>query len=572
MVAALTEVRRRSRQRLRRIAMPAYAIVAILLVLSLTFIESPVPRAVRAIATAVVLLLGLISTEAFVRLAVRYYPDGVISTPVAIILAEIGSLIGFGAALGTQSFLGYAAPVTWATVLEATVSGPIWILAVGNIVAARWRYLTDRDVLLDEIVLAESVRQAERHALTRAREEVAESVRPSLITLRGEIDAVLTAADDLASREEMKEHAAYLRRAASDVVRPLSHRVYASSEPTKAARHPLHFIAAVVRTQPFRPLLVSLLYVATALPATIEAYGVLDGGIALGIDVVFIMLILGGADLAMRRWPRAHTWTYVATLVVIHAIPLLLSLPGVAETDPQSTVAGKVIEILISLALLLGTSSLGLVRANRQAHLDSLHSELESDQIAALGEARVLASAARELGSALHGPVQSSVLASAAALEQAVEGGDVRRAHGELRAAATAIDTALAGGSDGDADLIDRLHAIAEPWAEICSVRIATCPDEVAHLRGATAQAIALVTREAIANAYRHGQARTVNVALAPAVQGIEISVIDDGIGVGPKSWGLGLTVIDHATQGHWTLTRHDDTTVLTARVPIESP
>lgn len=550
--------------------MPAYAIVAILLVLSLTFIESPVPRAVRAIATCVVLLLGLISTEAFVRLAVRYYPDGVISTPVAVILAEIGSLIGFGAALGTQAALGYATPVTWATVLEATVSGPIWILAVGNIVAARWRYLTDRDGILDELLEAESIRQAERHALTRARQEVAESVRPSLIALRGEIDAVLTAADDLPSDEHMREHAAYLRQAASDVVRPLSHRVYASSQLTTPARRPLHFIAAVVRTQPFRPLLVSLLYVATALPATIEEYGAVDGGIALGFDVAFIVLILGGANLAMRRWARAHTWIYVSTLVAIHVIPLLLALPGVAETDPQSTAAGKVIEIIISLALLLGTSSLGLVRANRQAHLDSLHSDLEMDQIAALGEARVLAAAARELGSALHGPVQSSVLASAAALEQAVEGGDTRRAHGELRAAATAIDSALAGESDSDADLIDRLHAIAEPWSEICNVTITKCPDEVAHLRGPTAEAIALVAREAIANAYRHGQARTVNVALAPGDQRIEITIIDDGVGIGPKAWGLGLTVIDRATEGHWTLTRDGATTVLAATVPID--
>lgn len=552
--------------------MPAYAIVAILLVLSLTFVESPVPRGVRAIATFVVLLLGLISTEAFVRLAVRYYPDGVISTAVAIVLAEIGSLIGFGAALGTQALLGYAAPVTWVTVLEATVSGPIWILAVGNVVAGRWRYLTDRDELFDEIVLAESLRQAERHALTRAREEVAESVRPSLIALRGEIDAVLTAADDLSSREEMREHAAYLRRAASDVVRPLSHRVYASSEPTKTAPRPLHFVAAVVRTQPFRPLLVSLLYVATALPATIEDYGALEGGVALAVDVAFIVLILGGANLAMRRWPRAHMWTYVATLVVIHAIPLLLVLPGVAETDPQSTVAGKVIEILISLALLLGTSSLGLVRANRQAHLQSLHSELESDQIAALGEARVLASAARELGSALHGPVQSSVLASAAALEKAVEGGDTRRAHEELRTAASAIDSALAGATAGDVELLVRLHAVTEPWAEICTVRITECPVEVAILRGATAEAITLVAREAVANAYRHGQARAVSIAMAPGEGHVDITITDDGIGIGPKSWGLGLTVIDQAAHGHWTLTRHGDTTVLAARVPIDSP
>lgn len=570
MAAAIADGQRRSRQRLRKIAVPAYAIVAILLVLSLTFIESPVPRGVRAIAAALVLVLGLISTEAFVRLAVRYYPDGVISTPVAIVLAEVGSLIGFGAALGTQAALGYVSPITWTTVLEATVSGPIWILAVGNVVAARWRYLTDREGLLDEIVEAESVRQVEGHALVRARAEVAESVRPSLSALRGEIDAVLTGADDPTSQERMGEHAVSLRQAASDVVRPLSHRVYANSEPAVTAHRPLRFVAAIVRTQPFRPLLVSLLYVAAALPATLEEYGALDGGIGLAIDVVFIVLILGGANLAMRRWARAHGWIYVVTLVMVHAIPLLLTLPGVAETDPQTTVAGKVIEILISAALLLGTSSLGLLSLNRQALLEVMRKDLESEEIAALGEARVLAAAARELGSALHGPVQSSILASAAALEKAVDGGDARKAHGELRAAAAAIDTALAGEANNDADVRARLQAITEPWTEMCTVCITECPDEVAILHGPTAEAIALVAREAIANAYRHGQATMVSVSLIPDGRHVNLRIVDDGVGVGPKAWGLGLTVIDSATRGHWTLTRNGDATVLAAKVPLD--
>lgn len=549
--------------------MPAYAIVAILLVLSLTFIESPMPRGVRAVATLVVLVLGLASTEAFVRLAVRYYPDGVLSTPVAIVLAEIGSLIGFGAALGTQALLGYASAITWVTALEATVSGPIWILAVGNIVAARWRYLTDRDELLDEIIDAEAVRHVERHALARARVEVAESVRPSLTALRQEIDTVLASTDESPTPHQLHQHATSLRHSVEDVIRPLSHRVYAGSEPTTTARRPLRFLATVVRTQPFRPLLVSLLYVATALPATIEEYGVLDGGVALGLDVAFIVIVLGGANLVMRRWSRAHASIYVVTLVVIHVVPILLTLPGVAETDPQTTVAGKALEILISLGLLLGTSSLGLVRANRQTLLDSLESELEADQIAALGEARVLAAAARELGSSLHGPVQSSVLASAAALEKAVEGGDTRRAHEELRTAASAIDSALAGATAGDVELLVRLHAVTEPWAEICTVRITECPVEVAILRGATAEAITLVAREAVANAYRHGQARAVSIAMAPGEGHVDITITDDGIGIGPKSWGLGLTVIDRATEGHWTLTRHGNTTVLAASVPL---
>jgi signal transduction histidine kinase len=80
---------------------------------------------------------------------------------------------------------------------------------------------------------------------------------------------------------------------------------------------------------------------------------------------------------------------------------------------------------------------------------------------------------------------------------------------------------------------------------------------------------VATIVREAIANAYRHGEASHIEASIRAEDGGLRVRAIDDGAGPGPKQWGLGLTLIDRLTGGHWTLTRDGDRTVLDAGVAI---
>jgi len=551
------------RRILRRVIGQTYVAVVILLLVSLALTPSETPMSVRATATVAVLLVGAAMAEAFVRLTASRYPTLRLPRMANVIGAVLASLVGFAVALGVQSAMGHPVPITAATLAEALVSAPVWIILAGTVTAARWRYLALREGLMDELVRIESARAVERDALTRARAAMAETVRPSLMALRSDIDEVLSAPEG----HSRSDAAAGLRQAASTVVRPLSHAVYAQGELPTSRRRPLQFIVATVRTQPFRPVLVSVLYLSTALPRNVEEYGIGAAATALAIDVAFILAVLGGANLVLRRAGRWHAWVYVATLVLIHAIPLILVIPDIADTDPQFTGIGVLLEIVISVALLVGTSSLGLLELRREAVLEGLSREVRHDQVAELAEAAVLAVAARELGATLHGPVQSQVLAAAASLERAAEGGD-DQLHSVLAGAADAIDAALRvpSGSYVSAHLALLLQEIAEPWQEICPVDVALDP-QLSDLMGVEADAAASVVREAIVNAYRHGNASRVAVAVTSDNGTPVIRVTDDGIGATTKGWGLGLTLIDRLTAGHWTLTREGDTTVLAARV-----
>lgn len=559
-----------ARQRiLRRLLGQTFAVIVVLLMLDLAFAPSATPLWARSVATAAVLLVGVVVTEIFLRLAAKRFPSMQLPRLAIVVAAVLASLVGFTVALVVQSLLGYPPPITWVTLLEAFVSAPVWLVFIGSITAARWRYLAGREVLLRELVSVEEARLAEREALARARLSVADSVRPNLVELRANIDTALSAAGD-----ELQKAAVELRDGASAVLRPLSHELYAQV-PRPTPRGPLRFLGAVMRTQPFRLGLVVMLYLATALPGNVSEYGVADASVALALDVVFIMAILGGANLLMKRVPKAHLTIYVGTLIAIHAIPLVLALPNVADTDPQFSGLAVVMEIAASLFLLLGTSSLGLVAARRETVLAELQAELKQEQLAELAEASVLAEAARELGARLHGPVQSSVLASAAALERAVSDGETDRAHSVLVQAAAAIDAALSDAAGGEVaaegDLKMLLEEVAEPWREICPVRLVIDP-QLRWLTGAESQAAAVIVREAVTNAFRHGQATGVDVVVTGTATEVHLVISDNGVGPGPKNWGLGLTLIDRYTNGHWTLVREGDTTVLTASIDGAQP
>jgi signal transduction histidine kinase len=556
------------RRVLRRVIGQAYIAVVILLLVSLPLTPSTTPMSVRAAATVAVLLVGAAMAEGFVRLMASRYPTLHLPRTANVIGAVLASLAGFAIALGVQWALGYPVPITVSVITEALISAPIWLIFAGTVTAGRWRYLSLREGLMDELVRIESARAIERDALTRARVAMAETVRPSLMALRSDIDEVLSAP----AGHSRSDAAASLRRAATTVVRPLSHATYAQANPPNSRRRPLQFIVTTLRTQPFRPVLVSVLYLATALPRNIEEYGIGAATAALAIDVAFILLVLGGANLILRRSGRWHAWVYVATLVVIHVIPLLLVLPDIADTDPQFTGIGVLLEIVISVALLVGTSSLGLFDARRNAMLEQLSQDVSDQQISELGEAAVLAMAARELGARLHGPVQSQVLAAAASLERAAEASE-DHSHSVLAEAAEVIDAVLREplGSHVDVPLDLLLREVAEPWQEICSVAIALDPG-LGDLTGVDADAVGSVVREAIVNAYRHGNASRIAVAVESGDGALLIRVTDDGVGATTKGWGLGLTLIDRLTGGHWTLTREADTTVLVARVNAGNP
>ncbi len=593
-----------SRQALRHVVIQAFAIVALLLAVTL-LVEGPGetarPWQVRVVSFLILIVIGVGIAEGYLRLASRWWPSGHVPVAVNLVAAVLGSIAGFGIAELVSVILGApGATLTWATTVEVLVAGPVWIMLIGTAVLTRWRYLTERDSLMVELIRTEAVRRQESGLLDDSRAALREPISASVASVREGISQHITQAlsstavdiggDDTHMRGA-RETALTLRHTALTIIRPLSHEVWKHNDLPPSPRQPVRFVSRVISTQFFRPGLVAAVYVASALAASVTLYGAATAILRLATDVAFIIIVLGSANIAMRKWVRAHTAIYLGTLFVIHVVPLLPLAIGPTEEDPQFSAAGRIAEILISLALIIGTSSLGLLREGRDARLAILRQEVDAEWLQRAAEAHDITTYARSLATTLHGPVQSTLLTAAAAIDIAVDNRDaptITRVLAEVTEALDCLPDLNPASPSETATLLSRLDDITDSWQELCTLNV-DVDDQLSNLTGDTAEAIATVVREGIANAYRHGDASRIDLRVhkqdwelhtstisrpsamrqSPTENVIVITVMDDGVGPGEKIWGLGLTTIDRASAGRWTLTRDGAWTVLHVEIPV---
>jgi len=330
-----------SRHALRQVVIQVFAIIAILLAIALATegpAEATRPWSVRIIAFIVLLACGLALAEGYLRWVSRRWPAGRVPVLVNVTTAIAGSILGFTITEVTALAVGEPrSPLTWASAVEVLVVGPVWIMLIGTAVLTRWRYLAERDSLMVELVRTEALRREESGLLDAARSSMREPISASVQAIRTSVSEHLDADATIDAGTS-----ASLRRAALDVVRPLSHAIWQQSELPPTPRHPWRFLRRVISTQAFRPGLVAAVYVASALATNVSLYGAGAGMVYLATDVAFIVAVLGAANVAMRRWVNLHALIYLATLLVIHALPLLPKVAGLEETSPQETGAGRV--------------------------------------------------------------------------------------------------------------------------------------------------------------------------------------------------------------------------------------
>jgi signal transduction histidine kinase len=590
-----------SRRALRRVVTQAFAIIALLLAVTL-IVEGPGetarPWQVRVVSFLILIIFGIGIAEAYLRLTTRWWPSGHVPVPINVTTAILGSITGFCIAEFASFILGSpGATLTWATVVEVLVAGPVWILLIGTAVLTRWRYLTERDSLLVELIRTEAVRQRESGLVDASRAALRAPIFAFMASAREGVShhiaqALSSTQLDLGNSDtqmsEARDTAVALRHTALTIIRPLSHEIWKHNNLPPSPRQPVRFLARVISTQFFRPGLVAAVYVASALAASVTLYGVGTGILRLATDVAFIFIVLGAANIAMRKWDRAHTALYISTLLVIHVVPLLPFVVGPAEEEAQPSIAGRIAEILISLALIIGTSSLGLLREGRDARLAILRQEVDAEWLQRAAEAHDITAYARALATTLHGTVQSTLLTAAAAIDIAVDNRDaatVTRVLAEVTKTLDALPDLDALETNDTTTLMGHLDIITNSWQELCTLTL-DVDAELCELTGETADAVAAVVREGVANSFRHGEASHIDIRVhphdhafdassdiqrAPSGRAIVITVSDDGVGPGDKIWGLGLTTIDRASGGHWTLTRDGAWTVLHVEIPVSS-
>ena len=160
-----------------------------------------------------------------------------------------------------------------------------------------------------------------------------------------------------------------------------------------------------------------------------------------------------------------------------------------------------------------------------------------------------------DLARHLHSTVQAGLVASAYAIQDAVNRGDqvaLEHAIAEARMAVARVDADEAPPTAHDLSALR--ESIDATWQGMLSIswQLPSSPpsDEVV-------QRIGNVVQECLANASIHGAASevTVRVSADGASGTVVVEVADNGIGLGEGAPGLGSAVLTEATAGDWTIT-----------------
>jgi two-component sensor histidine kinase len=102
--------------------------------------------------------------------------------------------------------------------------------------------------------------------------------------------------------------------------------------------------------------------------------------------------------------------------------------------------------------------------------------------------------------------------------------------------------------------LAEAVAQTCDAWQGILDISVVIDP-RVRDDRGAAAEPVGLIVEEALANAFRHGQASRARISISPsyAADGtptVGVVIVDDGLGGDLTDAGLGTALISRLTEG----------------------
>lgn len=451
-------------------------------------------------------------------------------------------------------------PIAGATAFAiATLAIGIWFgFTMSLILEARDRYRTIRSELIERAVMAELATIAETEvaaAMASAFHNDISSALATLEPLRGELadrlDDVRESSSGIRLDSSWRSVAHRLREATDDAVRPLSHELWSATEVTYPNPSFREIVIDTIRRPAASAAPTAVIVVIGYLRACMSAFGVVPG---IAIALVMACAIGGMLVLVQRvRAGRTRTIAFWGVFVLAQMIGLFVALRenqgSVAAVGTE--VAGSALAMTISV---LAPSTVATLNGARSGVLTRLRSDTARERINQVARGRHLASLARETATHLHGTVQTSLIACAAAIELAAESEDPERIIAAMERAVQVIGSVSHAELPTTATISEIVYRTITPWDGMIEVAAEIAP-QVAGVTGPAAISVGRVVEECLANSVRHGDASRVRVRIESSHEGLVVNVEDDGVGrvEPPGQPGLGTAVLLEATSGQVT-------------------
>ena len=434
-------------------------------------------------------------------------------------------------------------------VLTVAIGGTGLIVFVNSWVAERER----RERLLDEAIAVNTMRQDVVDINERLQVALNSDIDDVLAPARVSIEERLIEQERAVTNDDWEAIAGELRSAANNTVQPLSRRLWAS---TAAQSRPIRFrwvLRNVVTKQPFQPLLLSIVTL-TGLVDEIATYGLLQGTLSIAGAIVVIFVLLGGANIVMKRKPQHHAAIFITTIVIAMSLGLV-NFPVREAAGTRYTWLEFVVGFVLGTIAILVTSSIGSIRTHRDDVARTFQADIDREAVQVMTTSRQAAQLARESARILHGTVQTRLIACAVAIEQAAESNDTEAYRVALHEAQQILRAPMQSDDRAETTVAEEVQRKVGLWQGLCAIGVDLDP-EIAVMSGRRARDVGRVVEEGLSNAIRHGGAKEIAVRVTDGQVGspsgghdVVVVIEDNGSGPGSGKPGLGSSLMDSVSQ-----------------------
>ena len=489
------------------------------------------------------------------------------SLPISVAFHASVGLLFAAVVVGCAGIFRLEPPSPAWTFLLATSGIALWWgLTMASLFEGRERFRLRRQALLERAVEGEFAALIAADASTEFEDRVRAEVSAVLSDTHTELMKQLPssendaaphtttdrAPDSEASTTSWGSVADSLRETARDSVRPLSHRLWISTEEQYPAPRVFDVLVRTVRHPQPAPLASFFIVLLGYLRASFEAFGPLLGVGAAVLLATSVAVVLYGI-----RWIPAAAATPTFWLVFVLCEVAGLAFLSLAPTMIGSAETGGSI-LAMGLSVLAPTAVASL-KATRRESLRALEDSSQANLAQRLARERSLAVFARANAEHLHGAVQTTLTACAAAIDQAAASGNaadfalaVERAISILNTD-TYRNTTETAHSTSREDLTSALQHVRDQWFGLVEISVTVTQNSDDPPDSEAASRVRRIVEECVANAVRHGGAGHIDVAVAVFEIDLSVVVTDDGQGLRPtaSSEGLGTHLMRaHASGG----------------------
>jgi hypothetical protein len=432
-----------------------------------------------------------------------------------------------------------------------------WGVTVALVLDSTDRFSRQRDEVIEAAIETELVKVRGSATEQRLRESMNKVISSEISQARSTLNAAMQAAELKNSDANWQPISGLMRDIASDVMRPLSKKLWDSAAVVFPRPNFIQVLRNIVDSQPLRPLALTIIAVLLSASTLVNTFGQGPGLTVLGATVAYIWLAVPPAMAVIKRNPSLHRTMFIVTIFGFQIFDTLAWMWAGQQAAVEVSFGTLAVNVVACAVLILLTSGFGAFSNVNEASLRAFRQDVSNKQLAVLVNNKVVSTLTQEASRNLHGRVQTRLLSCAAAIDRATASGDFDLLNRALIEVNDIFDNAsLVQPEEPVSPLGQQLAKISKHWDGLCAVNL-NLDKSIEALATKTASDIADIFEEAITNAVRHGKATQADIRVEDLGAKVTITVSDNGLFATDGTPGVGTELIRLLTRGDFSITKN---------------